>query len=779
MSKMFDTVSSVVTDCGLMRDAQQSNMRNRSLVNKLFNGESMVTDEERREQNLKTVVNFLEGSRIASNAVHSLNNGFEKGDRYFSVSLDKGPIHKRAVWSSYITSCINKELKRSSLFRNNHESARAQVVLHGPGPLVWPNKRTPVAKCFGVEDMLLPSGTLTSMENLDRFGVYQELTWGELNRMTKGKNVDKGWNMPYVKALMVTMFNQSIRPVYQGNRWLFPEKIWEDIKEGSAFSVSSSLPKVGIWNFFYQDEDSGKWIKKIALDYGTINKEKVKEGDDVRRYQQFLYEDEKYADDWHEIAHWYIGNCSNVAPYRYYSIRSIGYLLYGVCLISNKIRCRFTDHIFQQLLTLFRNVSDDQREKLGMIDLQNFGVMPDGLSMVPAQERHAVDWNLILIGMNQNKQLMAESAQGFIPQILGDQDKEMTAQEFLGRMNMSISLTGAVMNQLADQSRSEYREVCRRFCIKGSSDPMVKRFQEKVAKEGVPKDMLDCEAWDIVPEQTLGAGNKAVELNVTQAAMQELLPYTDPNGQRQILRRRALALTDNAAEAMLLFPEAPQPPSNDAQYAQQAYAVLMLGVPFAKKEGLSHIVYAATLMEMMRITLGQVAAAVQQPDGLAIAADKIMGLFNVASHVQEEIDIIARVENQRDTAKSMFKALTEMGTHLTNIAKELQSQSEQQQAQGGIDPETMAKIQEKQMLTQNQMQIDQAKAEQKREQKQAQWSEENERRNATVAADAQRKQALTMVEAQNMQIKTAAEVQALDMKTAAEIQRPKPAPSSK
>ena len=241
MSKMFETCSSVVTECGNMLLAQQSNMRNRALINKLFNGEAPASDEERVQQNLKTNVNWLEAPRIASNATNQLNNAFEKGDRYFSVSLDKGPIQKRAVWSSYITTCINKELKRSAIYRTNREAARAQVVLHGPGPLVWGNKRSPIPKCFGVEDMILPSGTITSFENLDRFGIYQELTWDELRRMTKGANVDKGWNMGYVKALLVTLYDESIRPTYQGNRWMFPEKIYEDMKEGAAFSVSSAM----------------------------------------------------------------------------------------------------------------------------------------------------------------------------------------------------------------------------------------------------------------------------------------------------------------------------------------------------------------------------------------------------------------------------------------------------------------------------------------------------------------------------------------------------------
>jgi len=178
--KMFESTSSVLTECSNMLVAQSTNARNRSLINRLFNGEAPSTDEERVQQNLKTNVNYLEGTRIASNATNQLNNAFEKGDRYFSVSLDKGPIHKRSVWSSYITACLNKELKRNACYRSNRESARAQVVLHGPGPLVWGNKRSPIPKCFGVEDMILPSGTLTSMENLDRFGIYQEITWSEL-----------------------------------------------------------------------------------------------------------------------------------------------------------------------------------------------------------------------------------------------------------------------------------------------------------------------------------------------------------------------------------------------------------------------------------------------------------------------------------------------------------------------------------------------------------------------------------------------------------------------
>ena len=50
--KMFEDVSSVLTECNQMLLAQSGNMKNRTLINRLFNGEAPSSDEERREQNL-------------------------------------------------------------------------------------------------------------------------------------------------------------------------------------------------------------------------------------------------------------------------------------------------------------------------------------------------------------------------------------------------------------------------------------------------------------------------------------------------------------------------------------------------------------------------------------------------------------------------------------------------------------------------------------------------------------------------------------------------------
>lgn len=742
--------------------AQQTASKNRALVQRLFNGDSVFTDEERRAENIKTNVNFLEGTRIASNARNQINNAFFKPSQYFTVQLDKGPIHKRSLWSHTITNAINKELKKCRSYKYAKDSAHAQVVLHGPGPLLWKDRRSPCPRSGAVDDVVVPSGTENSMDNLDRFGIYTELTWSQLYDISQGTNVDPGWNKDYVTAILTTLYKKGVQPIYQGNRWLFPEKIQEDIKEGSAFFAASSLPKLLAWNFFYRDEDNGKWVRKMVVDYASISADDSKwKNSKVEQSENFLYENETYADDWQEIIHWYIGNCSNYAPYRYYSTRSIGYLLYGVCSIQNKLRCRSMDHVFQSLLMLFKNVSDDQREKLGMIDLNNFGVIPDGLSMVTAGERHEVDWNLVMSQFQQNRQLMAESAQSFVPDMPGGPQREMTATETLVRQNTSINLTSAVLNELADQSAFEYREICRRFCIKSNPDPMAVRFREVLRKEGVPMEMLDIEAWDVIPEMTVGGGNKAVELSVTQALTQEIFPLVGPDAQRIILRRRYLALTDNPEEAMEVIPDAPEQSNNDIQYAQSAFSVLMLGMPFIVQEGVNPVAYTGMLLNMMQVKVQQTQAIISAPSGVPIAAESVAGLFNVAQHCQERIGVIAQDKSRQQVAKQMEKVLKELVKAMQEIGQQVMEMSQQQaNAQGGISPETQQKLQEKMILAQAEAQAKVAKSALGNELKQASWMSENDRRNATAAAEIERKRVMT-----------AAEVQALDFKTAGEINR--------
>lgn len=749
----FDSAGTIQTEVNQMLLAQQVVMRNRAMINALFNGDTPWTPQEAQQQNIQTNINWLEATRIAHNARNQLDNAFFRADRFFTVRLDQGPPAFRCQWGESITKAINKELRRSRRYKAARQAAHAQVVLHGQGPTIWRNRRSPVPEPVGVDDILVPAGTTTDMENLDRWACYRELTWSQLYEASRGPTVDPGWNREYIDEILENLYRSPLQSVYQGNRWRFPEKIQEDIKSNATVIAASALPKILCWDFFYRDEDSEKWNRRMILDYANFAyPNKAKDGSVAMRQPatkfredpKFLYKKDGYAKDWCEIVHWYVGNCSNVAPFRYHSVRSIGYLLYGVCLIQNKVRCRFTDHMMQQLLTLFRNVNDDDREKLGLVDLQNFGVIPTGVTMVTGQERHEVDENFILMGLNQGRQLMAESSASFLPDLVGAGERpQMTATETLVRQNSSVSLTSAVLTQLAEQSESDFCEITRRFFDQTNPAPECKRFREAIQRDGVPLGVLDIDAVEILPEKSIGGGSKAAEIASTEA-MLEIAGQLGPDAQRLILRKRMLALSDDPSEAMAMVPEVPKPAPDDVQYAQMAFTVLIEGAPFVVRDGVNKAAYASTLISMVQQSLPQVAQLVQSPATIGVAIVKVAGLVAVLGHAEQVVQAIAQSgRSGEQIAKGLQQGLEQELQALQQIGKQAQELEQQQQPAGGASPESQAKIQERLMLADTNAKIMADAAERKQFHKDIAFQSENVRRNAQTAADIERQKALT------------------------------------
>lgn len=765
----FDSPASILTEISQMQIASNPVQENRARINRLFNGDPPWTEEERQANKIFTNVNWLEASRIGQNSRFQLNNAIFKSGNFFNVRLDTGRPDKRETWGHCLSKYINRSLRRSQCFRGSYESALAQTVLHGPGPQLWRKKFPPIPDSVGVDDIILPAGTMADMENLDYLAIYQDWTWAQLRDMTTGDAVDPGWNKPYADSLLKNLYKQCLQPIYQGNRWLFPEKLSEDMKENASMMGSSALPKVQAWNFYYLNEDTGKFNRRVLLDYNNIMPTELRESM-KRDKPAFLYQKDNYADDWSEIIHWFIGNCSNVAPFRYYGIRSIGYLLYGVCLIQNRMRCRFTDATFESLLWYFRNVSEDDREKIEKVDLHHLGIIPDGLSFVSRGDRNQVDPNLVLLSLNQGRQLMAESASSFLPDIAVEGDKPaMTATESLIRQNASVNLTSAVLNQTYNQAEFFYREICRRFCIKNNPDKIAKEFRENIQRDGVPLEVLDVDAWEIIPDRVMGGGNRAVELT-TARALYEISPGLDADGQRRAKRKYILALTDDPVETDLMMPEQEAITSNATSFATLAFGSLMMASPIVPPKGLNEVDYIEALLKLMALQMEQVPPLLAHPDSLANAAEKIAGLINVGGNIEQHIANIAgdamikqRVKVYSDTLAELMEKLREFGQQY----EDRENEQAQSQGQEGLSPEAQAKIVSAGILAQSKAKISEQAATGKEQRKDVAFANDNERRNAMTQADIQRKLALTETE-----------IAAKDLTTAAEIARPKPEPTA-
>jgi hypothetical protein len=232
-------------------------------------------------------------------------------------------------------------LKRSPRYLETLRSTFAQVVLHGKGPSLWEDKWDWCPKSYGVEDVLLPSKTLVSLENLDHFAVFCQYTPGTLYRKVNGEQVDPGWNTKLVRQILASMKDKNFEQNDGYNEALSPEKLQERYKANAGYYDSDAVPTIDCWKLYSRDESKMRKVAGISAWFWILaSKRPAGKSSDLNK-KEFLYESKQsYGEELCNLAHFQFADGANVAPFRYHSVRSIGFLLYAVCHLQNRLRCR-------------------------------------------------------------------------------------------------------------------------------------------------------------------------------------------------------------------------------------------------------------------------------------------------------------------------------------------------------------------------------------------------------------------------------------------------------
>jgi len=318
------------------------------------------------------------------------------------------------------------------------------------------------------------------------------------------------------------------------------------------------------------------------------------------------------------------------------------------------------------------------------------GILPEGVTFVKAGDRFQPRADLVQMGLSQNRQNMSENSSSFTQDVNDGTQKEMTATETMARVNSAGSLVSAMLNLAYGYEKFRYNEICRRFCIKNSDDPEVKKFQEKCKRDGIPDELMDVEFWEIEPEKTLGAGNKILQIAQSDKLM-AARPAFDPDAQREILHIFTEVNTDDPQLANRLVP-LKKPEINDAiMEAQWASGALMQGLPVAIKQGINHIDYVEALLVAMQSVIQRI----EESGGMA-TAQEILGLQNLANHLQQHMQIIAQDESQQQRVKQYGDSLGKMMNMVKAYGQRLQEQMQKQAEASQVDPAAMAKVQAEQ-----------------------------------------------------------------------------------
>jgi len=668
---------------------------NRARINSLFNGAPPYTAEEVETNNININVNFLEATSLSHDARSQFSAAFQKPGNYFNATTDRGPVHKRQERSSIVTKEVNRIMKRSLEYYETMRSKYALLVLHGIAPASWDTRDKWCPLAMGVEDLLIPSDTLLSFRNLPFFIKMRAYTAPELIKLTNGPKRDKGWNMKLVNACIkwVDKESQSLLGSQFPDVWS-PEKMAERVKSDGGYYMGDRVPTINVFDFWYWSDEGGNggWRRRMVLDTwsaptGIAPEMNANQAMDFAK-GQWLYNsgDVVKATTRDQIFSCQFADLSSVAPFRYHSVRSLGFLLYAVCHLQNRLRCRLTETTFEQLMMLFRVKSQEDVQRVMKIDLYNRGFIDESVQFVPAGDRFQPNYQLAELGVTQITDLISRHSSSFtaMPQ-QGASDVEKTKFQVQAETQTATAMVSIALQQAYTYQTFEYKEIFRRFCQSNSTDPDVVRFQAACLRQGVPKDYLRPEEWDIEPERVMGAGNKTLEMSIAQ----QLMSYRnlfDPEPQRQILRDVTLAITDDPARAAALVPDNPHTINDAVHDAQLASGTLMQGLPVALKTGMNHIEYVDTLM----VTMAHIIKSAQDSGGMA-DIKTIQGLQNMANHIAQHIQIIAEDPNEKQRVKVYGDQMGKMMNLVKAMAQRLVEQMQQQAQSPQGDPQAAAK----------------------------------------------------------------------------------------
>jgi hypothetical protein len=253
-----------------MRLADLPRGENRAIINRLFNGDPPFDENTAEENNIQVNRNDLEGVNAMAQARRQWTKAFIQPGNLFRVGYDSGPSYKRLEWGHTVSRNASRILKNSRKYVEGVRGSGGNTMLHGIGPSVWQNRRSPVAKLMPISSVMIPSETDIDFDNLSYIAFFQEWTPAQLWKMTHGPLTDPGWNMPLVKAQWKYVYEQYQK---QPNATAFqynPERIEELIKQDMGFWGSDAVPTVDVWDFYFREKDDGDgWYRRIFLDWGV------------------------------------------------------------------------------------------------------------------------------------------------------------------------------------------------------------------------------------------------------------------------------------------------------------------------------------------------------------------------------------------------------------------------------------------------------------------------------------------------------------------------------
>lgn len=710
---------------------------NRVKVTDSANCKPPLTKEEAKKLGLK--VNFNAGGLLIllSHARRQYLTAFLGNQHFFKVAMPYAPRESRSEWEAFVTEEINKPMRNSLKYFEHHRSRWASVVTHGVGPMIWYGEDGWCPDFKAMSDLRVATDTTLDFENLGWFGVREIYTPFQLVDEVFNSRPNNHWSKKDVKEILKNYKEINFVEASQNYDWdNSPEKLAELVKQDGGYFSGDAMPGIPLWHFYFQDE--GGWYMRVVPESGTVR------GGEP---EGFLWESKTpIAARRDQIMQCQFGDLTTDAPFKYHSVRSLGYILLEPEFYDNLTRCRLLQHIHDNFNIWLRSTDPADRARAAVQEFANLGVLRPGLSVVPQKERHQIEADLVEMGLAQTNQLKQNASSTYTQQVDTGTKKEQTAFETSVKMQQVNAMLGGLLLTAGKYAKFEYKEECRRFCLSKSEDRDILKFQKHCKEFGIPRRYLNVDFWEIEPVMPIGFGNPTVAQAAAQQLMQNRMAY-EPSAQQAILHEFTQVVTGDAHKAAEWAPVGKvKDVTAGAEYIAGLFGTLMQGVPPPKPpERISPIEQIDALIPLFAAKI----AIIENRDNVG-KPDEIMGLQNVYQYLTGLVQRLAADKEQQQRVKQYMDAIGQLENQVKGLSQRgAEAMKKQQQANGSqVDPKAMVAAGHAQRMANIKETAAQRKADREERQASDRHVREQRRLDAATHSDLQRGELKAQVEHQ-------------------------------
>lgn len=746
-----------------------------------------LTDDEAQKLGIKINVNFGGLLVTLTKMRIQLISAFLNNKNFFQVTLPAAPLEHQADWESFITEEINRPLRNSLAYFELHRSRWSSVVANGVGPMMWMNDDKWLPSFVAMSDLRIATDTTLDFKNLSWFARRVSYSPFELTEEAFNKKPNNHWDTKAVATILKSYKECNTTDALNNYNWNDgAEKIAELWKQNGGFWGGDAMPSIPLWHFYFQDTDE----QGVKGWYMRVVPESQVQG---TTQEEFLWTSEtRMARSWQELVHCQYADLSTDPPFKYHSVRGPGYTLLEPWFYENLTFCRALQHTHDNFNIWLRTTDPVQKARSQIQEFGNFGVVAQGLSIIPQAERHQIDPELMDAVLAKLKQLQSEASSSYTQATDNGTVKEQTAFETRVKTEQVNAMMSGILLQAFKYESYADKEIARRFCLKNSTDPDIIKFQARCKSRGIPPEWLNIEQWEVEPVTPLGMGNPTIAMSMVEQLMAQRGAYS-PQAQNEILHEFTLVTTKDPRKAQRWVPMTGKTTESDAsREAVGLFGTLMTGVPVPLAQ--SNLI--DQINALMPLFAGKI-VQITQRDNMA-SIDEATGLQNVSAYLTQAVQQLSQDEQAQQKVKQYsdslgklnneMKAIIQRGAEAQKAKADQQKLSEsltiaykdappdvqrQIEQKLGFAPSTMSDPEQesnahqmahdlayKTALHQQQAAIDQAKfaADQSRQNETHQAQQRRD--NASLIAENQRKDALTAAELARKKAITDAEVEA-------------------